>query len=67
MGFQPQRVRASSRFYSGLTLAMGRSPGFGSIPDYPLLSPEGEKKYALFGLAFATASGEYPLTLSSPE
>ena len=49
-GFEP-----SSRYYRGFTLAMGRSPGFGSTRrDY----------YALFGLAFAAAP---PLSgLTSP-
>src|SRR3954449_3510458 len=35
-GFQPWWVRASTTSYSRFTLAMGRSPRFGSTPrDYP--------------------------------
>jgi hypothetical protein len=50
--FQPSSVRASSRLYPAFTLAMDRSPGFGSDPrDYT----------ALFGLAFASAT---PLRLN---
>ena len=34
-GFQPSSVRASSKRYLTFTLAMDRSPGFGSTPcDY---------------------------------
>ena len=32
MSFQPQQVRASTRFYPRFTLLMGRSTGFGSNP-----------------------------------
>ena len=54
MGFQPQRVRASTTCYSRFTLAMGRSPGFGSTPrDFD----------ALFGLAFAAAPPRKGLAL----
>src|SRR5690242_15471164 len=50
-GFQPWWVRASTTSYSRFTLAMGRSPRFGSTPrDY---TPQ--RVHALFGLAFATA------------
>src|SRR5262249_35816060 len=53
-GFQPWWVRASTRSYPRFTLAMGRSLRFGSrIRD----------SFALFGLAFATAS---PHGLTSP-
>ena len=45
-GFQPSSVRASSKHYLTFTLAMDRSPGFGSTPS---------NLDALFGLAFATA------------
>ena len=51
-GFQPWWVRASTTSYSRFTLAMGRSPRFGSTPrDYT--TPK--VPHALFGLAFATA------------
>ena len=44
--FQPSTVRASIRCYPDFTLAMDRSPGFGSTSrDFD----------ALFGLAFASA------------
>ena len=33
-GFQPRRVRSSTRSYTRLNLAMGRSPRFGSIPRH---------------------------------
>jgi len=33
MAFQRQRLRASKGCYTLFTLAMGRSPGFGSIAD----------------------------------
>ena len=57
-GFQPWWVRASTTSYSRFTLAMGRSPRFGSTPrDYVLTHN------ALFGLAFATAT---PHRLTSP-
>ena len=46
IGFQPYAVRASSRCYPAFTLAMDRSPGFGSAPC---------DSYALFRLAFAAA------------
>src|SRR5204863_3766510 len=53
-GFQPWWVRASTPSYRRFTLAMGRSPRFGSrARDY----------IALFGLAFATAT---PHGLTSP-
>ena len=45
--FQPSTVRAFSRHYPAFTLAMDRSPGFGSAPC---------DSFALFGLAFASAS-----------
>jgi hypothetical protein len=54
MVFQHQPVRASTTSYRRFTLAMGRSPGFGSTAqDY----------VALFRLAFATAPDLKPLTL----
>src|SRR3954465_10955100 len=57
-GFQPWWVRASTTSYSRFTLAMGRSPRFGSTPrDYSAYA------HALFGLAFATAT---PHRLTSP-
>jgi hypothetical protein len=46
-GFQPSSVRASSKRYLTFTLAMDRSPGFGSTPC---------NLVALFGLAFASAT-----------
>ena len=46
-GFQPSAVRASSKRYLTFTLAMDRSPGFGSTPC---------NLVALFGLAFASAT-----------
>jgi hypothetical protein len=46
------QVRASTQFYLSFTLAMGRSPGFGSDPC-DLLS---KLSLALFRLAFAPAS-----------
>jgi hypothetical protein len=46
-GFQPSSVRASSKRYLTFTLAMDRSPGFGSTPC---------DSFALFGLAFASAT-----------
>src|ERR1700730_1522729 len=53
-GFQPWWVRASTTSYRRFTLAMGRSPRFGSrARDY----------IALFRLAFATAT---PHGLTSP-
>ena len=52
--FNDQWVRASTEFYLSFTLAMGRSPGFGSTPTY---------SYALFRLAFAAAPASQPLTL----
>jgi hypothetical protein len=46
-GFQPSSVRAFISHYRDFTLAMDRSPGFGSTPcDFD----------ALFRLAFATAT-----------
>ena len=45
--FQPSSVRASIRRYPDFTLAMDRSPGFGSTP---------RDSIALFGLAFAAAT-----------
>ena len=53
-GFQPWWVRASTRSYPRFTLPMGRSPRFGSRT---------RDSFALFGLAFATAS---PHGLTSP-
>src|SRR6187401_2967803 len=53
-GFQPWWVRASTRSYPRFTLAMGRSLRFGSRTC---------DSFALFGLAFATAS---PHGLTSP-
>ncbi len=45
------QVRASTQFYLSFTLAMGRSPGFGSDPcDLP-----SKLSLALFRLAFAPA------------
>jgi hypothetical protein len=59
-GFQPWWVRASTTSYSRFTLAMGRSPRFGSTPrDYAT----SKDSNALFGLAFATAT---PPGLTSP-
>src|ERR1700742_38511 len=52
-GFQPWWVRASTTSYSRFTLAMGRSPRFGSIPRD---SQHPKTPHALFGLAFATAT-----------
>ena len=61
-GFQPWWVRTSTTSYSRFTLAMGRSPRFGSTPrNYA--PTENCKRYALFGLAFATAP---PPGLTSP-
>src|SRR3954454_24177737 len=58
-GFQPWWVRSSTRSYPRFNLAMGRSLGFGSrARDY-----DTEVPYALFGLAFATAT---PHGLTSP-
>ena len=54
-GFQPSSVRASSKRYLTFTLAMDRSPGFGSTPCDSI---------ALFGLAFASAP---PNGLTSPQ
>ena len=45
-GFQPSSVRAFISCYRDFTLAMDRSPGFGSTPCNSI---------ALFRLAFATA------------
>ena len=53
--FQPSSVRASIPRYRDFTLAMDRSPGFGSTP---------RDSFALFGLAFATAA---PIGLTSPQ
>src|ERR687886_1928755 len=53
-GFQPWWVRSSTRSYPRFNLAMGRSLGFGS---------RARDSYALFGLAFATAT---PHGLTSP-
>ena len=53
-GFQPWWVRASTPSYRRFTLAMGRSPRFGSRP---------RDSNALFRLAFATAT---PPGLTSP-
>src|ERR671926_784738 len=53
-GFQPWWVRASTPSYRRFTLAMGRSPRFGS---------RARDSHALFGLAFATAT---PHGLTSP-
>ena len=46
-GFQPRRVRPSTRSYTCLSLAMGRSPRFGSAPH---------DSHAHLGLALATAT-----------
>ena len=57
--FQPTPVRASSGFYPTFTLAMDRSPGFGSTP---------QDLNALLGLAFAADAGlktPYPCALQS--
>src|SRR5947209_10755034 len=54
-GFQPWWVRASTPSYRRFTLAMGRSPRFGSRPR--------DSNFALFRLAFATAT---PPGLTSP-
>src|SRR5919206_4347507 len=53
-GFQPWWVRASTPSYRRFTLAMGRSPGFGS---------KARDSTPSFGLAFATAP---PHGLTSP-
>ena len=45
--FQPSAVRAFIACYRDFTLAMDRSPGFGSTPC---------NLVALFGLAFASAT-----------
>jgi hypothetical protein len=45
------QVRASTQFYLSFTLAMDRSPGFGSDPCDPL----SKLSLALFRLAFASA------------
>ena len=55
LSFQPQWVRASIPCYRDFTLAMDRSPGFGSTPC---------DSCALFGLAFAAAP---PPGLTSPQ
>src|SRR6478735_5620242 len=47
LSFQPKWVRSSTQSYLRFNLAMGRSLRFGSRPS---------DSYALFGLAFATAS-----------
>src|SRR5665811_1160606 len=54
LSFQPKWVRSSTRSYPRFNLAMGRSLRFGSRPS---------DSFALFGLAFATAS---PHGLTSP-
>src|SRR4029453_8525190 len=54
LSFQPKWVRSSTRSYPRFNLAMGRSLGFGS---------RARDSFALFGLAFATAS---PPGLTSP-
>ena len=46
-GFQPRWVRSSTRSYTRLNLAMGRSPRFGSAPH---------DSHAHLGLALATAT-----------
>lgn len=53
--FQPSSVRASISHYRDFTLAMDRSPGFGSTPC---------NSCALFGLAFAAAT---PIGLTLPQ
>src|SRR3978361_505148 len=59
-GVQPWWVRSSTRSYPRFNLAMGRSLGFGSrARDYHTQ----KCAYALFGLAFATAT---PHGLTSP-
>src|SRR4030095_6967584 len=70
-GFQPWWVRASTTSYRSFTLAMGRSPRFGSTPrdshpptqTPPKGHPTSSTVHALFGLAFATAP---PPGLTSP-
>ena len=54
-GFQPSSVRAFISRYRDFTLAMDRSPGFGSTPCDSI---------ALFRLAFASAP---PTGLTSPQ
>ncbi len=54
LSFQPKWVRSSTQSYLRFNLAMGRSLRFGSRPG---------DSFALFGLAFATAS---PHGLTSP-
>ena len=54
LSFQPKWVRSSTQSYLRFNLAMGRSLRFGSRPS---------DSFALFGLAFATAS---PHGLTSP-
>ena len=54
LSFQPKWVRPSTTSYRRFSLAMGRSLRFGSRPS---------DSFALFGLAFATAS---PHGLTSP-
>ena len=54
LSFQPKWVRSSTRSYPRFNLPMGRSLRFGS---------RARDSYALFGLAFATAS---PHGLTSP-
>jgi hypothetical protein len=54
MSFQPQHVRASTRFYPRFTLAMGRSTGFGS---------NSIDSFALFRLGFPAAPPLSGLTL----
>ena len=54
LSFQPKWVRSSTTSYRRFNLAMGRSLRFGSRPS---------DSFALFGLAFATAS---PHGLTSP-
>jgi hypothetical protein len=52
------QVRASTQFYLSFTLAMGRSPGFGSdLCDLP-----SKLSLALFRLAFASAPQRNCLT-----
>src|SRR6476620_9121452 len=54
LSFQPKWVRSSTRSYPRFNLAMGRSLRFGTRPS---------DSFALFGLAFATAS---PHGVNSP-
>src|SRR6266496_1860082 len=63
LSFQPKWVRASTTSYCCFTLAMGRSPRFGSTTHDSLPFPQKKQVNALVGLAFATAA---PHGLTSP-